>query len=300
EGDGEMSVRVFEQLLAQPGLADPARVTTLFRISIAYEMIDNLEAAGRAAEEALKFNRNNPQLLARLAAVEILQGAYDKAEARLIEAISVLEAAPPSGPGRKEVVERLADVRSRLAGLYGRIGSWSRAVEQYQTVIQMEGLTPEQLRVPKMLLSNAMVQDGDTDGGVAILEELYESDPTDKGLNNDLGYLYADLGRNLEKAENMIRLAVEAEPDNPAYLDSLGWVLFRLGRNEEALEVMKKANAVPDYEDATLLEHQGDIHKALGQQQEAARLWQRALEVEQDSAGPNAEIVERLEKKLKD
>jgi len=63
---------------------------------------------------------------------------------------------------------------------------------------------------------------------------------------------------------------------------------------------MKKANAVPDYEDATLLEHQGDIHKALGQQQEAARLWQRALEVEQDSTGPNAEIVERLEKKLKD
>ena len=300
EGDGEMSVRVFEQLLAQPGLADPARVTTLFRISIAYEMIDNLEAAGRAAEEALKFNRNNPQLLARLAAVEILQGAYEKAKARLIEAIAVLEAAPPSGPGRKEVVERLADVRSRLAGLYGRMGDWSRAVEQYQTVIQMEGLNPEQLRVPKMLLSNAMVQDGDPDGGVAILEELYDSDPTDKGLNNDLGYLYADLGRNLEKAENMIRLAVEAEPDNPAYLDSLGWVLFRLGRNEDALEVMKKANAVPDYEDATLLEHQGDIHEALGQQQEAARLWQRALEVEQDSAGPNAEIVERLEKKLKD
>ena len=40
-------------------------------------------------------------------------------------------------------------------------------------------------------------------------------DPNDPGVNNDLGYLYADQGKNLEKAEAMIRKAVQEEPDNP-------------------------------------------------------------------------------------
>ena len=49
-------------------------------------------------------------------------------------------------------------------------------------------------------------------------------------MNNDLGYLYAEQGKNLEKAETMIRKAVADEPENSAYLDSLGWVLFKRGK----------------------------------------------------------------------
>ncbi|MGV2338638.1 MAG UNVERIFIED_CONTAM: tetratricopeptide repeat protein [Planctomycetaceae bacterium] len=51
--------------------------------------------------------------------------------------------------------------------------------------------------------------------GEAILEEVYQEDPNDPGVNNDLGYLYADQGKKLEQAEKMIRIAVEAEGDNP-------------------------------------------------------------------------------------
>ena len=65
--------------------------------------------------------------------------------------------------------------------------------------------------------------------------------PTTPGVNNDLGYLYADQGKNLEKAEAMIRKAVQEEPDNCAYLDSLGWVLFKRGKVKEAVEPLEKA-----------------------------------------------------------
>ena len=54
--------------------------------------------------------------------------------------------------------------------------------------------------------------------------------PDDAGAMNDLGYLWADQDKNLQRARRMIRKAVDAEPDNAAYRDSLGWVLFRLGR----------------------------------------------------------------------
>ena len=63
-----------------------------------------------------------------------------------------------------------------------------------------------------------------------------QRNPDDAGVNNDLGYLYADQGKNLEKAEAMIRKAVQEEPDNGAYLDSLGWVLFKRGKVKEAVE----------------------------------------------------------------
>ena len=47
------------------------------------------------------------------------------------------------------------------------------------------------------------------------------------GANNDLGFLWVDEGRNLDRAEQMIRLALKSEADNPAYLDSLGGGLFQ-------------------------------------------------------------------------
>ncbi len=298
-GDGEMSVRVFEQLLAQPGLDNSARMSSLFRISFAYELLKDYDSAARAANDAVRMGGNNPTLLARLASVETMRKKYKEAENLFIQAIATLEAILRQSDEKAETIERLADVRSRLATLYGRMGRWSESVEQYQSVLEMGELKPEQRRVPQMLLSNALVQSGDTEAGVKILEELYEATPDDPGLNNDLGYLYADLGRNLEQAEKMIRIALGAQPENPAYLDSLGWVLFRLGRNEEALEAMKQANSDPEYRDATLLEHQGDIHQALGQEKEAVELWQQAVQVEKDSAGSSTEIIERLEQKLK-
>ena len=43
------------------------------------------------------------------------------------------------------------------------------------------------------------------------------------GANNDLGFLWVDEGRNLDRTERVVRLALKSEPDNPAYLDSLGW-----------------------------------------------------------------------------
>ena len=112
------------------------------------------------------------------------------------------------------------------------------------------------------------------------------------------GSVWADQGKNLEQAEKMIRIAVEAQPDNPAYLDSLGWVLFKQGKNEEALVPLKKANENPEYQDATLLEHQADVHKALNQIDEAKTLWNRAVEVETKAKKPDDAVLKRLKEKL--
>ena len=131
-----------------------------------------------------------------------------------------------------------------------------------------------------------------------ILEELLVQMPDDPGVNNDLGYLYAEQDKNLDQALKMIEIAVAAEPDNQAYLDSLGWVLYRLERHEEALEALLKANSDPGFQDATLQEHLGDVYEALGQHDEAISAWQKALATEQQSDTPKETVVERLKLRL--
>src|SRR5439155_5606633 len=67
-----------------------------------------------------------------------------------------------------------------------------------------------------------------------ILEQVVQLDPRHAAANNDLGYTWADEGKNLSRAEQMIRTALHDEPDNEAFLDSLGWVLYKRGQFKEA------------------------------------------------------------------
>ena len=287
-GEYAMAAKVFEQLLAVPGLEPGVRVNTLFRISGAYASIEDITAARQALQEALQMVPNEPQLLARLATIEAVDGKLEVAEKLLEKSLQGLDAES----------ELVVETRVRLAGIYARQDKWDGAIEQYLLALESPKASEETVRLIRMGLSNAYVQSGDMNKGEKVLEDIYAEDPTDPGVNNDLGYLYADQGKELEKAEQMIRIAVESQPDNPAYLDSLGWVLFKLGRNEEAIEPLKKANSNPEYRDATLLEHQGDVHHALQQTKEANDLWSQSLKVEQDSTNPNSQTIERLKSKL--
>ncbi len=54
---------------------------------------------------------------------------------------------------------------------------------------------------------------------------------------NDLAWLYAQEGRNLDEALRLIERALTLDPQRSAFLDTKAEVLFRLGRIEEAIKV---------------------------------------------------------------
>lgn len=150
----------------------------------------------------------------------------------------------------------------------------------------------------KFSLSAVYVQLNDFQRGEEILEKYYAENPDDIGVNNDLGYLYADQGKNLEKARKMIEKAVEAEPENAAYLDSLGWVLFKLGETKEAITWLEKATKQENGNDATIWEHLGDCHNAEKDAEEARKAWKKALELTAEETNPDKDLVKRLQEKL--
>ena len=71
-----------------------------------------------------------------------------------------------------------------------------------------------------------------------ILAKVIQISPRHAAANNDLGYSWTDQGKNLDRAESMIRIAVDAEPDNESFLDSLGWVLYKRARFDEANNIL--------------------------------------------------------------
>lgn len=95
-------------------------------------------------------------------------------------------------------------------------------------------------------------------------------------LLNYLGYSWADQGKNLKKAREMIEKAVALRPDDGYIADSLGWVLYRMGDYKAALPHLEKAAELLPY-DPTINDHLGDAYWQTGRALEARFQWSRAL-----------------------
>ena len=127
--------------------------------------------------------------------------------------------------------------------------------------------------------------------------KLLGIDPDFAPALNYLGYMWADQGRNLEEALDLVERAVAIEPDNGAYVDSLGWTLFRLGRHEEARVLLERAaRLIPG--DAVISEHLGDLYLAAGQPAEARLHYERALSLDGENAGAVSDKLDRLRPQL--
>lgn len=171
------------------------------------------------------------------------------------------------------------------------------AIKAYHELIEKFPGTPS-AREARLVLSNISVIKKDMQRAEEYLEQVLDEYPDDPGASNDLGYLWADQGKNLERALKMIKLALESDPDNDAYLDSLGWALYKLGRYQEALEPLKKSASAEDA-DAVILDHLAECYLRLNQTEESVKLWKKALIAAEKSRNPDPEKKLQIEQKLK-
>ena len=87
------------------------------------------------------------------------------------------------------------------------------------------------------------------DDSIRVLEKAHSKFPDNPDIANALGYTLADENRELERAKQLVQMALESDPDSAAFLDSLGWVEYRLGNFDGAYTLLKKAfESFPDPE----------------------------------------------------
>ena len=169
------------------------------------------------------------------------------------------------------------------AGLaHSSLNQFSRAIEN---LLEDEELAQacEQNRLTHFFyfqLGAAYERNRQYDTAAKIFNKAIGMSPEYHNAMNYLGYMWADINRNLDEAATLIIKANELESDNAAYVDSLGWLYFRQGKFDEALtELLRAAELTKDEPDSTIFEHIGDAYQALGQADEAKDAWQRSYEI---------------------
>lgn len=285
----EAAATLEEMMEKFPGEANSRYLTVL---SSFHRRSNQPEKALEAVRKAVKLEPNDSEILAQLATVLGDLGELD-------EAIPIYEKvikAEPDNPMYEFM----------LGGLLIKFERNDEAIKLFQDMLKRNASNDEITKLIHSHLSIIYVNQGDYARGQAELEKVLERYPDDPGVNNDLGYLYAEQGKNLERAEAMIRKALKDDPDNYAFLDSLGWVLFKLGRYQEAVaplekavELHKKAEergaASPD---ATLADHLGDVYLQLQEVEKAREIWREAEEAAANAIPPDKRLDD-IRKKLK-
>lgn len=140
-------------------------------------------------------------------------------------------------------------------------------------------------------LANIAERTGYFEEAEGFLELLHAKKPDDPTICNFYGYLLAEMGKELDRAENLILKALEKEPANGYYIDSLGWVYYQRGEYDRAVAELERAVKLVE-DDPVILEHLGDAYRALKRFQEALTAYRRSEALGGGESGP--ELIEKI------
>ena len=210
-----------------------------------YEYLGKTAKAKEVYEKALKVHPDYAELLKRMAVISLSEDNLDEAEKYI---------------GKINQVERDVDYYVILSEVYSRRGDHNKAA-----LVLIEGLE-ENPTHSEILYSLAMQYEylNERDKTIATVKKALSAEPDNAVFQNFLGYVYADMGINLEEAHSLISKALEQDPENPAYIDSMAWVLFRMKDYSNAYKYIKKAAAAAP-EDPEISGHLKAIKEKVGE-----------------------------------
>jgi tetratricopeptide (TPR) repeat protein len=130
----------------------------------------------------------------------------------------------------------------QLARLYAKTGRLNEAVSTYEAAIKAR---PEDPNL-HYFLGTLYSFGGARDKAIERYEDAVKFGPDLAYPKNDLAYLYAESGENLDRALDLAQDAKAALPDTSTVADTLGWVLYKRGIPSAAISYLKEAVANSD------------------------------------------------------
>jgi tetratricopeptide (TPR) repeat protein len=115
------------------------------------------------------------------------------------------------------------------------------------------------------------------------LVKLHELKPEDPTVCNFYGYLLALMGKDLKRAEVLVRTALKNDPNNGYYIDSLAWVYYMRGEYNRAAAELEKASGIVE-NDPVILEHLGDTYQSLRRYEDAIAAYEKSIELHDDKS----------------
>lgn len=271
------------------------------------------ERVRKALEAAFERSPGHPELLARLVELDLREGERDRAHARIDRALELEDSSARAlllkvrllrEEGRGEEALALAErafeakpgprVAQVLASLHREDGHLEEALAVMERTDRASELGPR----TRALLGRLRLEAGDREGArrafAAAIEAGGERVP---GAKNDLAFLLAEEGEELDRALRLAQEAAQALDGSAQAADTLGYAYLRKGLHAPALEQLRYALELADAKglpSARIHYHRGLALEGLDRKQEALEAYSQALELDGDLAGA-AEARRRLE-----
>jgi len=263
--DPEKTARLLDEALAR----HPDGVA-LLTSAIAFDLsTGEIDRALRRLDRGLETKPDAPILLALRAQVLARADRLEEAERDALQAFELRPDMP-----------RLLEL---IVAIYQRQGRTKIAIEQLEAS-ESAGLLGPQHRV---LLGRLHLANGDAERARELYEMALAENPELAGAKNDLAFLLARDGRDLDRALQLAQEAQQALGEEPQVIDTLGYVMLLRGLAGPAAEQFGSAIRLAEERGgatADLYYHMGLALRALGQEAAAADHLAKALSIDPEFA----------------
>jgi tetratricopeptide (TPR) repeat protein len=163
-----------------------------------------------------------------------------------------------------------------LAQLMVASGRRDESIETYKKAIEAR---PDVAGL-YLVLGSLYEGGGDVDHAIEQYDKAVKLDPNLAAAKNNLAYLLADKGQDLNRALDLAQEAKAGLPDNASAADTLGWVLFKKGAPAAAVGYLREAEGASRAEDPSLniiRLHLAMAYEANGEPDKARETLERAV-----------------------
>lgn len=250
------AIRMYESVIA----SHPEHAGAHYALGVVRIRSGQLAEATPPLQRAAELEPANPLPLVALARISAQGGNLALAHEQVGKALAI-------APDYADAIELRGD-------LFMAQGDRAKALADFSTAAGKSG------RNPTLQVKIGMLQQGagkDEEAAAAYAAAL-EIDPRTAVALNNLAWMGAESGRDLDLALQRAQQAVEIAPTNPDFHDTLGWVQRARGELAEAEQTLSAASAMSGAS-ADIHYHLGLVLQAQGKNDEAARALQKSIEL---------------------
>lgn len=260
------------------------------------------DAAGavRAFDRALELNPADVEAVAGRTAVDLDRKRPGEARARIERAMAKapsssallltaaqFERADGRIPAAEQYLRKAIDLEpanlaayNQLAVLYLQQNRLDEGKRELQEVVKRK---PDAV-APRTMIAIIDQIKGRTDDAMKQYDAILQDSSTAAVAANNLAYLYAERGEQLDRAVALAQSAKAQLPDNPDVSDTLGWAYYKRGMPELAVKSFE-FSVQKDPKNPVYLVHLGLAYARAGQAQKARAALTQALQLKADVEG---------------
>jgi Flp pilus assembly protein TadD len=254
-----------------PGQADTRPLEGLVTVMMARNQSDEVN---KLLNEDLKKSSQSTAVRILLARVAVTTGKYN-------EGISHIQAMLKERPDNPELTKMLGEV-------YLRKGDWNQAISTLQGASKLLPKDPAVI----LMLANAQELAGRKQEAIGNYRRLLELQGDNPIAMNNLAFLIAETGGDLDEALKLAQRALEKNRDQPAFSDTLGWVYLKKNMHDSALQIFTTL-VTKDPGNAGFQYHLGMTYLAKGDKTKARDAFTAAL-----SKKPPKDVEEQIQAAL--